>query len=82
MFIIEVLIFCRIEELIELVYEGRIEYFNVFKGYGFVKDLKNVEKYFFYISGLIDNIIENNIVIFELEKGLCGMNVVKIKFKK
>ena len=55
---------------------------GVIKGYGFVKDLKNAEKYFFHISGLIDNIIENNIVTFELEKGSRGMNAVKIKLKK
>ena len=72
----------RTEEPIELVHEGRIEHFNVSKGYGFVKDLKNAEKYFFHISGLIDNIIENNIVTFELEKGSRGMNAVKIKLKK
>ena len=47
----------RTEEPIELVHEGRIEHFNVSKGYGFVKDLKNAEKYFFHISGLIDNIV-------------------------
>ena len=39
----------RTEEPIELVHEGRIEHFNVSKGYGFVKDLKNAEKYFFHI---------------------------------
>ena len=72
----------RTEEPIELVHEGRIEHFNVSKGYGFVKDLKNAEKYFFHISRLIDNIIENNIVTFELEKGSRGMNAVKIKLKK
>ena len=72
----------RTEEPIELVHEGRIEHFNVSKGYGFVKDLKNAEKYFFHISGLIDNIIENNFVTFELEKGSRGMNAVKIKLKK
>ena len=72
----------RTEEPIELVHEGRIEHFNVSKGYGFVKDLKNAEKYFFHISGLIDNIIENNIVTFELEKGSRGMNAGKIKLKK
>ncbi|MBS4963023.1 MAG: cold shock domain-containing protein [Phocaeicola dorei] len=44
--------------------------------------VKNAEKYFFHISGLIDNIIENNIVTFELEKGSRGMNAVKIKLKK
>ena len=40
----------RTEEPIELVHEGRIEHFNVSKGYGFVKDLKNAEKYFFHIG--------------------------------
>ena len=35
----------RTGEPIELVHEGRIEHFNVSKGYGFVKDLKNAEKY-------------------------------------
>ncbi len=72
----------RPEEPVELVHEGRIEHFNVSKGYGFVKDLKNAEKYFFHISGLIDSVIENNIVTFELEKGSRGMNAVKIKLKK
>ena len=39
------------------------------------------EKYFFHISGLIDNIMKY-IVTFELEKGSRGMNAVKIKLKK
>ena len=72
----------REDEPEELVREGRIEHFNVSKGYGFVKDLKNAEKYFFHISGLIDSVIENNIVTFELEKGARGLNAVKIQLKK
>lgn len=72
----------REDEPVELIHEGRIEHFNVSKGYGFVKDLKNTEKYFFHISGLIDSVIENNIVTFELERGSRGMNAVKIQLKK
>lgn len=72
----------REDEPEEAVREGRIEHFNVSKGYGFVKDLKNAEKYFFHISGLIDSVIENNIVTFELEKGARGLNAVKIQLKK
>ena len=39
----------RTEEPIELVHEGRIEHFNVSKGYGFVKDLKNAREILLYI---------------------------------
>ena len=72
----------REEEPAELIHEGRIEHFNVSKGYGFVKDLKSTEKYFFHISGLADSVTENNIVLFELERGSRGMNAVKIRLKK
>lgn len=72
----------REDEPIELIHEGRVEHFNLSKGYGFVKDLKNTEKYFFHISGLIDSVVENNIVTFELERGSRGMNAVKIQLKK
>lgn len=72
----------RAEEPVELIHEGRIEHFNLSKGYGFVKDLKNAEKYFFHISGLTDSVTEDNIVTFELEKGPRGMNAVRIKHKK
>lgn len=62
--------------------EGRIEHFNMSKGYGFVKELKGVEKYFFHISGLTEPVVENNIVTFDLERGPRGMNAVNIKVKR
>lgn len=55
---------------------GCIEYFNVVKGYGFVKDVDNGEKYFFYIFFVFVIIVEGDRVIFEIECGMCGMNVV------
>ncbi len=62
--------------------KGRIEHFNESKGYGFVKDLNSVEKYFFHISNCQDKIKEGNIVFFELERGSKGMNAVNIKIDK
>ena len=38
----------------------------------------NNEKYFTHVSGLIDTIIENDKVSFELERGMRGMNAVKV----
>jgi Cold shock proteins len=63
----------------ECVLKGRIEHFNSSKGYGFIKDLSNTEKYFFHISSAPAEIAEGDIVFFELERGTRGMNAVNIK---
>ena len=56
----------------------RIEFFNESKGFGFIKDLSGVEKYFFHINNVLTDIAENNIVTFDLERGLKGMNAVNV----
>jgi len=61
---------------------GKVSFFDSSKGYGFILDTDNQEKYFTHVSGLIDEITENDKVTFELEKGLKGMNAVKVKLKK
>ena len=49
------------------------------KGFGFIIDTETNEKHFTHVSGIIDEIIENDKVTFELEKGQRGMNAVKVK---
>ncbi|MDL2230207.1 cold shock domain-containing protein, partial [Alistipes sp. OttesenSCG-928-L06] len=61
---------------------GRVEHFNASKGYGFIKDLANMEKYFFHISSAPQNIAEGQTVTFELERGTRGMNAVRIALDK
>ncbi|MEL6484643.1 MAG: cold shock domain-containing protein, partial [Bacteroidota bacterium] len=39
------------------------------------------EKHFVHVSGLIDQIAENDKVVFELEKGQRGMNAVRVKLE-
>ena len=70
------------EEMEETVLTGRVEYFNTEKGYGFIKDLSGMEKYFFHVSNAPVNIAEGNTVTFELERGEKGMNAVKIVLAK
>ena len=60
---------------------GKVSFFDSSKGYGFILDTDNQEKYFTHVSGLIDEIAENDKVTFELERGLKGMNAVKVKLK-
>ncbi len=62
----------------DLVLSGRVEHFNKDKGYGFIKDIASVEKYFFHITDAYPNIIEGNRVSFELAKGNRGPVAVKI----
>lgn len=60
------------------ILRGRVEFFNESRGFGFIKDLSGVEKYFFHVNNVVDNIVENNIVTFDLERGVKGMNAVNI----
>ncbi len=61
------------------VRNGKVSFFDSSKGFGFIIDTENNEKYFTHVSGLIDEIVENDSVTFELEKGMKGMNAVRVK---
>ena len=59
--------------------EGKVEFFNDQKGFGFIKEIITQEKYFVHVNGLIDEIQEGDKVTFDLEKGMKGMNAVNVK---
>jgi len=61
---------------------GKVSFFDTSKGFGFIIDSENNEKYFCHVSGLVDEIAENDKVTFELEKGMKGMNAVKVTLVK
>jgi len=67
------------DEVIDIVHKGKVSFFDNSKGFGFIIDSETQEKYFCHISGLLDKISENDNVSFELEKGMKGMNAVKVK---
>jgi len=64
------------------VRKGKVSFFDTSKGFGFIIDSADQEKYFCHVSGLIDEIAENDKVSFELEKGQRGMNAVKVTLDK
>jgi len=59
--------------------QGKVSFFDTSKGFGFIIDSSSQEKFFVHVSGLIDEIAENDKVNFELERGLKGMNAVRVK---
>ncbi len=62
--------------------EGKVAFYNDSKGYGFIKDMRSQESYFFHVNGLIDEVRENDKVTYELERGPKGMNAVRVKLLK
>ncbi|OIQ28522.1 MAG: DNA-binding protein [Bacteroidetes bacterium MedPE-SWsnd-G2] len=67
------------KEEIDPVRKGKVSFFDNSKGFGFIIDSDSQEKHFCHISGLIDKIQENDKVSFELERGMKGMNAVRVK---
>ena len=59
--------------------KGKVSFYDSSKGFGFIIDAEDSEKYFCHVSGLIDEITENDKVQFELEKGMKGLNAVRVK---
>ena len=69
------------EKEVPTVMKGRVEFFNTSNGFGFIKDLSGTEKYFFHVNNVMADISENDIVTFDLERGIKGMNAVNICFE-
>lgn len=67
------------EEAYDPIRKGKVSFFDNSKGFGFIIDTEDQEKYFCHVSGLLDEIQENDKVQFELEKGQRGMNAVRVK---
>ncbi len=59
--------------------KGKVKFFNETKGFGFIKSETSNEDIFVHVSGLIDEIRENDDVLFEVEQGRKGLNAVNVK---
>jgi len=59
--------------------KGTVKFFNETKGFGFIKEDGNNNEHFVHVSGLIDEIKENDQVEFELKEGKKGLNAVNVK---
>ena len=59
--------------------KGTVKFFNETKGFGFIIDEETKTEYFVHVSGLIDEIKENDTVEFELQEGKKGLNAANVK---
>lgn len=58
---------------------GTVKFFNDEKGFGFIKDSDTGKDVFVHVSGLKDEIKEDDEVTFEVEEGRKGPNAVNVK---
>ncbi|MBC7923080.1 MAG: cold-shock protein [Ferruginibacter sp.] len=58
---------------------GTVKFFNNSKGFGFIKPEDSNEDIFVHVTGLIDEIRENDRVTFEVERGKKGLNAVNVR---
>ncbi len=59
--------------------QGTVKFFNTSKGFGFIKPSDGGEDIFVHVSGLIDEVRENDQVSYEVERGKKGMNAINVK---
>jgi len=58
---------------------GTVKFFNESKGFGFIKDDNSNTEYFVHVSGLVDEVRENDKVTYELQEGRKGLNAINVK---
>jgi CspA family cold shock protein len=58
---------------------GTVKFFNDSKGFGFIKPEDGSEDLFVHVTGLKDDIRENDRVSYEVERGKKGLNAVNVR---
>ena len=57
--------------------KGTVKFFNETKGFGFIKD-ENGQDIFVHVTGLKEDIRENDEVVFDVEEGKKGLNAINV----
>ena len=58
---------------------GIVKFFNETKGFGFIKSNESGEEFFVHVSGLKEEIRQNDEVLFEVQEGKKGLNAVNVR---
>jgi cold shock protein len=58
--------------------QGTVKFFNETKGFGFITPVNSSADIFVHVTGLIDEIQENDEVEYEEQRGKKGMNAVNV----
>ncbi|MBI1764215.1 MAG: cold shock domain-containing protein [Acidobacteria bacterium] len=59
--------------------KGTVKFFNEAKGFGFIKEEGSGLEIFVHVTGLVDQVRENDQVVFEIQQGKKGANAVNVR---
>jgi CspA family cold shock protein len=59
--------------------KGTVKFFNETKGFGFITIDESNQDVFVHVSGLVDEVRENDKVTFEVEQGKKGPNAINVE---
>jgi CspA family cold shock protein len=59
--------------------KGTVKFFNNSKGFGFIQEENTNEEIFVHLSGIIDDIRENDEVRYETTQGKKGLNAINVQ---
>lgn len=59
--------------------EGTVKFFNNQKGFGFISQNDDRNEIFVHVTGLIDEIHENDQVAYDVQEGKKGLNAINVK---
>lgn len=58
---------------------GTVKFYNVEKGYGFIKDDESQEDIFVHRTGIMEMINENDEVTYKIEEGQKGLSANSVR---
>lgn len=58
---------------------GKVKFFNVTKGFGFIKVDNTNEEVFVHVTGLVDEIKDEDKVSFDVSEGRKGQNAINVR---
>lgn len=58
---------------------GKVKFFNQAKGFGFITEEGSNQEIFVHVSGLRDEVRQDDNVTFDVEEGKKGLNAVNVR---
>lgn len=72
----------RVDEPVDPVHTGKVNFFNASKGYGFIHDQRSGTNIFVHQNDLLDRIKDQDKVSFEVQQTSKGPAAIKVKLIK
>jgi len=60
---------------------GKVKFFNQQKGFGFIVDDETQKEVFVHVTGLIDKIKDDDLVVFEVVEDRRGPKAIDVKMQ-